>query len=88
MKLYDFFCPYCDYHSEELVDNDEKPLCPNCGSEMKREMSKLHWITNIVPSYPGCKKQKAGHVHTHCDKDATRIQSGYGGCQGPKPGSD
>ena len=84
MKLYDLRCPKCEKIIEELIEEDEQINCPVCNTVMKIMPNKVTIMTNVIPSYPGCKKQKAGYVHSHGDKDATKIQSGYGGCVGPK----
>ena len=86
MILIDLECPKCGAIIEELVEDGISVECPECSTEMQRvwngQAPKLP--TTIVVSYPGCKRQKAGHVHTHGDRPATKIQSGYGGCIGPK----
>ena len=84
MKLNDFWCPVCNFTGELLLSKGEIPLCPECQNELKTLPARPHVLTEIIPSYPGCKKQKAGYVHTHGDHEATKIQSGYGGGQGPK----
>jgi hypothetical protein len=100
MILKDFECHLCGHIFEELAPSDaEMKLherlgggwkateCPNCHEFDVRTIfnrSSAAVLDNIVPTYPGCKKKKAGYVHTgHADHDATKIQSGYGGCQGP-----
>lgn len=85
MKLYDYECEN-GHVLEELVEGDERVFCPECGKEMHRTWKKAAaTLTTIIPTYPGCKRMKAGYEHTsHADQPATRIQAGYGGCQGPK----
>jgi len=99
MILRDFECPHCGKQFEELdaskaeveaaKNSDWKPCvvcCPDCGTTATAIFNgkSATWCENMVPTYPGCKKQKAGYVHTsHADQAATRIQSGPGGCQGP-----
>ena len=86
MPLYDFECK-CGHVQEEIVSaGDSPPDCEQCGKSMERVFLKSPaLLTTIVPTYPGCKKNKAGYTHTsHADQDATKLQSGYGGCQGPK----
>lgn len=82
MRMRDFQCK-CGVMLEELVDNEVRTwTCPTCGSAMEQV-----WIappkifSTVVPTYPGCKAQKAGYMHTHGDRPATRTQSGYGGSQ-------
>jgi len=86
MRMKDFRCPICSKTIEDLVENDVKSLvCPVCSTPMEHVwLSAPTTMIECIPSYPGCMKQKAGHVHTHGDRPATKIQSGYGGSQGPK----
>ena len=87
MPLYDFSCTECDHQEELLVSSDVKETdCPHCGAEGKFHRAKFpapRVLTQIIPMYPGSLKQKAGYVHSHGDRNATKIQSGYGGSQGP-----
>lgn len=86
MIMLDFCCKGCDTEFEELVKAGTKTCkCPNCKRSADRIYTKTaHVCTVIVPNYPGCKRQKAGYAHTiHADQDATKVQSGYGGCQRP-----
>ncbi len=85
MPMHDFECPKCGQELEELVKQDEVLRCSACGVKMKmvfKEAPKL--FSTIVPDYPGAKKIKAGYVHTHADRPATKVQSGAGGCVNPK----
>jgi putative FmdB family regulatory protein len=87
MVLMDFHCGGCDTVFEEMAPIFTKVFdCPVCGGASTRVFMKAAKVcTEIIPTYPGCKKQKAGYVHTsHADHDATRVQSGYKGCQAPK----
>lgn len=85
MLLRDFECLKCGAIREELVSSDDVVVCRKCENPMVRVF--IHAppiLTTIIPSYKGCLRQRAGYTHTHGDFDATRIQSGYGGCQSPK----
>jgi hypothetical protein len=87
MLLMDFHCDACGTDFEELTDTGTEVLkCTHCPALAVRAFSKAaHLCTVIIPTYPGCKRQKAGYSHTsHADQNATRVQSGYGGCQSPK----
>jgi hypothetical protein len=87
MVLMDFHCEGCETTFEELAESGtEVYKCPNCEGLATRIYTKsAHLCTVIIPTYPGCARQKAGYVHTSkADQNATRLQSGYGGCQGPK----
>jgi putative FmdB family regulatory protein len=87
MPMFDYNCPKCNHKTEELVVHARIPVtCSECGEVMEK-----YWKTgpptlvNIIPSYPGCKANKAGYVHTHGkNRSATKVQSGYGGCVNPK----
>jgi len=85
--MYDFECLACGKIFEEVVNSSKESVsCPYCGSDTTQKI----WIkspsclTEIIPSYPGCKKQKAGYVHTHGNRPATKIMSGPGGVTTPK----
>jgi predicted RNA-binding Zn-ribbon protein involved in translation (DUF1610 family) len=82
----DFSCPSCSAEIEELVDNDVRTwACPSCGKDMVPIWVKAPKLAvECIPSYPGCKDQKAGYTHTHGSHPATKVQSGYGGSQGPE----
>ena len=85
MPMHDFECD-CGHTTEEIVPAGTKKIqCEECGKKMTKVFLKsATTCTTIVPTYPKCKRQKAGYTHTsHADQKATRIQSGYGGCQGP-----
>ena len=84
MPLYDFECSHCGTLFEEIIPAVQTTLeCPKCQKSADRKLGGTKVLTNIIPAYPGCKRQKAGYVHTHGDKKATKIQSGYGGCVSP-----
>ncbi len=85
MPLYDFECTTCGEVVEEVVSFDTKKIdCEVCEGDMKRLACSGTTLTNIIPSYKGCLKQKAGYMHTHADKPATKIMSGPAGCTSPK----
>ena len=69
----EFVCPDCP---------SEKDICGKPGKQIFLTVPVI-WIPGVtherVFDYPGSKAQKAGYVHTHGDKPATRVQSGYGG---------
>jgi putative FmdB family regulatory protein len=83
MPMYDFQCSNCSSVFEDILPvGTEQNECPQCGGSAFRIFKKTAAIlTTIIPSYPGSLKQKAGYVHTHGDRPATKVQSGYGGCQ-------
>ena len=80
--LYDYDCS--EGHRFEIrssiADKPSAPVCPECGALAKFVFTKAPVLfTTIIPSYPGALKQKAGYVHSHGDKPATKTMSGpYG----------
>lgn len=87
MLMFDFRCDACAIESEELVSSATTiPACGQCGKPMHRIYNKsASLITAFIPMYPGNTKHMAGYTHTSkADQNATRIQSGYGGCVSPK----
>lgn len=99
MILRDFACTQCVHRFEEFEASDAEMelveaedaqrcvvCCPKCGADAEYAFKgrSATILEKIIPVYPGCKKKKAGYTHTdHADQPATKIQSGYGGCQGP-----
>jgi putative FmdB family regulatory protein len=85
MPLYDFECGSCGLVQEMIMPAGETPFCPDCDTRMTKIWLKAPpTLTTIVPMFPGCHKSKAGYTHTaSADHDATRVQSGYGGCVKP-----
>jgi len=86
MRMKDFQCTDCGRLIEELVENDVTHwTCPGCKGPMVAIWVSAPKLSKVcIPSYPGCKAQRAGYMHTHGDFVATRTQSGYGGSQSPK----
>jgi len=85
MPIYDFVCESCDEVTEEIVSSEVVRLtCKKCGSTKERRPCAPHTLTEIVPSYPGCLANKAGYIHSHGPRPATKVQSGPGGCVNPK----
>lgn len=87
MPTFEFRCS--NQHDFELrcsiSSKPESPPCPTCEAPAKQVFLTPPpiWIPGVthqtVLDYPGSKAQKAGHVHTHGYKPATKVQSGYGG---------
>ena len=85
MPMYDFVCA-CGTETEEIIDLDECSTmkCPACSKTMQRIWKKSPALpTTIIIAYPGSKRLKAGYVHTHGDRPATKLQSGPGGMARP-----
>lgn len=85
MPIYDFHCE-SGHDFERLLtisNRDEAQPCPICNGPSKRVYIGFPSMpTTIVIDYPGSKKLKAGYVHSHGDKTATKVQSGFGGMVG------
>jgi putative FmdB family regulatory protein len=79
MPIYDYVCDCGHELKNELAKVDEEILCEECGKPMQRRMSSPHIFTTIIPTYPGSGKHKAGSVHKHVNRPATKTQVGYGG---------
>jgi DNA-directed RNA polymerase subunit RPC12/RpoP len=73
-KMRDYCCMACGTDYEFLHHPaEEMAICPNCGSdkaESRASCGKL--LTVIIPVYPGCKRVKAGFVHSHGDRPAEK----------------
>jgi len=85
MPMHDFECPHCGLEIEEIVKDGEMVGCSACGEIMTKVFKNPPKLFDtIIPDYPGAKKNKAGYIHTHGDRPATKVQSGAGGCVNPK----
>jgi putative FmdB family regulatory protein len=75
MPLHDFVCPGCNAAFEEMVPAGMHLCpCPECGRDAEKVYtSSPPILTAIIPDYPGCRKHKAGYVHSHADRPATRT---------------
>jgi putative FmdB family regulatory protein len=84
MPMYDFVCSK-GHQFEEICSIDEAVLCPECSLAAERIWNKTPKVlVEIIPSYPGCNRQRAGYTHTNqADHPATKVQSGYGGMCNP-----
>ena len=76
--LYDYDC--AQGHRFEIrssvADKPVAPPCPECGEPAHFVITKAPALfTTIIPSYPGSLKLKAGYVHSHGDKPATKTMS-------------
>ena len=76
MPLHDFVCSHCKNAFEEMVSVGEIEVpCPRCPESADRVyIACAKQLTTIVPDYPGCKKKRAGYIHTHGDKPTTGVQ--------------
>jgi len=79
MLMWDFKCVICKHEYEELVASSVITAdCPKCnGIGFKEYRTSAAILTTIIPTYPGCKTQKAGYVGTsHANNPATKLQVG------------
>lgn len=76
MPLYDYKCTKCDHDEESIEPSGTSEIfCSECGATSERYFKECaKTLTTIIPSYPGCKKHKAGYVHTHGDRPRTKVQ--------------
>ncbi len=76
MPLYDYKCSACGHLEEDIRPPGTKVIeCEKCSSASNRFYGTAPaYLTTIIPSYPGCKKVRAGYVHSHGDKPSTRVQ--------------
>lgn len=87
MATYDYECE--QKHVFEIKcrisEHQSELQCPICGSNAKQIIIEAPvLLTEIIPSYPGCKKNKAGYQHSHGDFSGTKVMSGPGGMINPK----
>ena len=76
MPMYDFKCTLCGHEEEDIKPyGTTKIVCSKCDGKSERHfVNCATTLTTIIPSYPGCLKKKAGYVHSHGDKDRTKVQ--------------
>ena len=87
MPLYDFECPACGHHFEDIAKLDDKDTvtCPLCTegwvAKGNHRIGATKTFTTIIATTPHSKKYKAGYVHSHGDRPKTegKIQVGYTG---------
>ena len=91
MPTYEFECE--EGHQFEIFcsisSKPENPSCPAefedgtiCGKTSRQVILSAPFINNSelrILDYPGSKRLKAGYVHSHGPKMATKTQVGYGG---------
>ena len=76
MPMYDFKCTLCGHEEDDIQPSGTtKIVCSKCNGQSERFFADCaKTLTTIIPSYPGCKKVRAGYVHTHGDKPRTKVQ--------------
>ncbi len=91
MPVYDFGCSAGDEHLFEhrcsIADKPASIPCPVEGCELQATQKHIGvpaMPTTIIVDYPGSKRLKAGYVHSHGPKAATKTQFGYGGAVSPE----
>ncbi len=75
MPLYDYKCSKCAHIEEDICPAGTKTIeCEKCWETSARFFgSAPAYLTTIIPSYPGCKKVRAGYIHSHGDRPSTRV---------------
>jgi len=80
LKHYDFECLACSHVFDEYVEGaDGMPdVCPQCVSTFSfhKLPSAPALLKEIIPSYPGSNRLKAGYQHTHnrpAEKKGTQV---------------
>lgn len=81
MKIYDYECPHCKRTRNNVLvaTINERIECTWCSTPMTRLMCAPHTFTTITPTYPGSQRHKAGYIHKHVNRPATKTQVGVGG---------
>lgn len=76
MPVYDYRCSECNHEEESIEPSGTETIsCEECESTSNRFIGGFPTtLKKIIPAYPGCKKQKAGYVHTHGDKPKSKVQ--------------
>ncbi len=76
MPMYDYECSECGHLEDSIEKVDTLTIpCGVCGEPSNRVYTSCAThLTTIVPDYPGCKKKRAGYVHTHGDRPRTKVQ--------------
>lgn len=87
MPVYDFRCPEGhDYEVRCSIAARVDPHLCGCGLPGKLVIltaPRVNDTSVVILDYPGSKRLKAGYVHSHGPKMATRVSSGYGGVVTP-----
>mgnify|MGYP000420273367 CR=1 FL=1 len=75
---------------DSIARREETPIipCPECGADAKLVINWLPRVNNtdvVILDYPGSKALKAGYVHSHGPKNATKVSVGAAGALNPSP---
>jgi len=87
MKVFDYKCPRCEREHERVYvtkDEEDKQFCGECSTpdesvKLEKLIGGSTTFKKIIPTYPGSQKLKAGYVHKHVNRPATKTQVGVGG---------
>ena len=72
-KLNEYICRQCATRFEYIHENTtDIQKCPQCESTDSELQLGSYTLTTIIPTYRGCKRQKAGYVHSHGDRPAEK----------------
>lgn len=87
MPNYDYQCDHGHDPYEvrcRIAQREDPHPCPACGENGHQVLLGVPpLLTVIIPDYPGSKRLKAGYVHSHGDRGATKLQMGVGGMVRP-----
>ena len=84
----------CTEHEPGCTCKQPAPERGPCGAPSKQVFltPPTTWIPGVdhktVLDYPGSKAHKAGHVHSHGFKHATKVSSGAGGMINPRTSAE
>lgn len=73
---------------DSIATREATPIipCPTCQSPAKMVLAWAPRVNNtevVILDYPGSKALKAGYVHSHGPKNATKVMSGPAGMLNP-----
>ncbi len=73
MLLKDYICNKCEKMTELLLDKEEVPVCPDCGSKDMIVSLGGKLFNVIVPMHYTSKHSKAGYQHLYVNRPAEKI---------------
>ncbi|MGE0760234.1 MAG: zinc ribbon domain-containing protein [Pirellulaceae bacterium] len=74
MPLYEYICNRCQDEFELLVRGQERPACPQCGSQSLRQQ------LSVVAVHSGSSRDAAAPCPTPSSGGCGLPQCGMGGC--------
>jgi hypothetical protein len=79
MLLKDYICEKCNATNELLLDKEETPICPVCGSTEMTVSLGGKLFNTIVPMHYTSRHSKAGYQHLYVNRPAEKISVQVGG---------